>query len=92
MVAAYDAAAPAAVAVVRVRRDRGIGLRRQALNVSTDHAAGENDWDLVELGYLDPGRLADQVLPYGPDAVVLDPPEAVEAVVRRLQTLVGATE
>jgi predicted DNA-binding transcriptional regulator YafY len=77
--------------VVRVRRGRGIGLRRQALNISADHAHGaDGDWDLVELGYLDPARLADQVLPYGADVVVVDPPEAVEAVTHRLHALVSA--
>jgi len=86
LVAAYDAAAPSAVAVVRVRVGRGVGLRRQALNVS----AGPEGWDVVELAYPDVERLADEVLPYGADAVVVDPPEAVEAIVRRLRQLVGA--
>ena len=83
VVAAYDKAAPSALAVVRVRRDRGLGLRRVAVNTR----AGPDGWDVVELTYPDPERLADQVLPYGADAVVMDPPEAVEAVVRRLRAL-----
>jgi predicted DNA-binding transcriptional regulator YafY len=41
----------------------------------------------VQVTYGDAERLADLVLPYGRDAVVLDPPEAVEVVVRRLRRL-----
>jgi predicted DNA-binding transcriptional regulator YafY len=37
--------------------------------------------------YADPQRLADQVLPYGADAVVLDPVEVVDVVVHRLEAL-----
>jgi proteasome accessory factor B len=84
LVSSYDAASPAAVAVMRVRQGKGLGLRRRAVNVS----AGPPGWDVVEVTYPDPGRLADQVLPYGADVVVLEPPEAVDAVVGRLQSLV----
>jgi proteasome accessory factor B len=87
LVATYDAAAPVAVAVIRVRPDRCVGLRRQAINISE----GPDGWDVIEVSYPDTERLADQVLPYGADAVVTDPPEAVAAVVRRLRALAGAT-
>ena len=86
LVAAYDAASPASVAVMRIRSGKGLGLRRRAVNVS----AGPPGWDVVEVSYPDTGRLTDQVLPYGADVVVLEPPEAVEAVVARLQQLVEA--
>src|SRR4051812_30896726 len=86
VVAAYDAAAPASVALVRVRRDRCLGLRRQAVNTSRV----DDDWDLVELSFHDAQRLAESVLPYGVDAVVVEPPEAVDAVVTRLTALAGA--
>src|SRR4051812_16321767 len=85
LVAAYDAASPASIAVVRVRQGKGLGLRRRAVNVS----AGPQGWDVVEVTYPDTDRLADQVLPYGADVVVLEPPEAVDAVVSRLQVLAG---
>jgi predicted DNA-binding transcriptional regulator YafY len=85
LVSTYDAASPAAVAVIRVREGKGLGLRRRAVNVS----AGPAGWDVIELTYPDAGRLADQVLPYGADAVVLEPADAVEAVVQRLQALAG---
>ena len=86
LVSSYDAASPAAVAVVRVREGKGLGLRRRAVNVS----AGPPGWDVVEVTYPDTGRLADQVLPYGADVVVLEPPDAVDAVVARLQSLAEA--
>jgi proteasome accessory factor B len=41
----------------------------------------------VELGFTDPERLADRVTGFGADAVVLSPPAAREAVVRRLRGL-----
>jgi len=87
LVASYDAAAPASVAVLQVRADKGLGLRRRAVNVS----AGPAGWDLVEVAYPDVERLADQLLPYGADVVVLEPPEAVATVVARLRALAGAT-
>jgi proteasome accessory factor B len=86
LVAAYDTAAPASVAVLRVRTGRGLGIRRQALNLS----AGPPGWDVVEITYPDTGRLVDQVLPYGADVVVQEPPEAVDAVAGRLRALAEA--
>ncbi|HEU5034995.1 MAG TPA: YafY family protein [Mycobacteriales bacterium] len=86
LVAAYDAAAPASVAVLRVRAGKGLGLRRLALNLSADHDR-DSGWDRVELSYLDPQRLADLVLPYGADVIVLEPADAVEAVLSRLRSL-----
>lgn len=83
LVAAYDTAAPASVAVLRVRAGRGLGLRRQALNTSS----GPAGWDVIEIAYPDTGRLVDQLLPYGADVVVQEPQEAVDAVVARLRAL-----
>jgi len=86
LVAAYDAASPAAVALVQVRQGKGLGLRRRAVTVKD----GPPGWDVVEVTFPDLERLAENVLPYGADVVVLEPAEAVDAVVQRLQTLVGA--
>jgi predicted DNA-binding transcriptional regulator YafY len=86
LVSSYDAASPASVAVVQVREGKGLGLRRRAVNVS----AGPAGWDVVEVAYPDTERLVDQVLPYGADVVVLEPSDAVEAVVQRLEALAGS--
>ncbi|MBV9292491.1 MAG: YafY family transcriptional regulator [Frankiales bacterium] len=85
LVEAYDAAAPSNVAQVQVRSGRCLGLRRLARS-STPAADG---WDELTISYGDAERLADQVLPFGSDAVVRAPDEAVEAVVRRLRALAG---
>ena len=85
LVAAYDASAPSSVARVRVRAGRCLGLRRLARATRP----GSDGWDEVELAYPDAERLADQVLPYGADAVVVEPTEVVETVVRRLRAVAG---
>ncbi|MBA3620077.1 MAG: WYL domain-containing protein, partial [Acidothermales bacterium] len=61
------------------------GLRRAATAVRAA-AAG---WDEADLGYADPEALADEIVGYGADVVVLDPPEARAAVVRRLRAVAG---
>lgn len=72
---------PRATARVRLRAGAGWALRREATSVTPDG----DGWDLLELGFADPDRLADRVTGYGNDAVVLAPPEARDAVVARLQ-------
>jgi len=78
---------PQRTAVVRVRQGSGWELRRAALGVDDDGGG----WDRVQVGFSDPERLADRVTGLGADAVVLSPPEAREAVVRRLEALVEAS-
>ena len=87
IVASYDRAAPRSAAHVRVRSGRGHGLRQAAGEVTSD----SGDWDVLEISFADVERLADLVLPYGADAVAVDPPELVEAVVRRLRAMVEVT-
>ena len=74
---------PRHTARVRLRAGTGGALRREAVSVTSQDAG----WDLVELGYSDPERFADRVTGYGADAVVLEPDEARNAVVRRLEAL-----
>jgi proteasome accessory factor B len=74
---------PRRTARLRLRRGAGGELRRAA-RTTTPLADG---WDLVELGYSDPERLADRVVGFGADAVLLEPAEARSAVVRRLRAL-----
>ena len=87
-VASMAADEPRAVATVRLRAGAGWELRREATARRPDDA--EEGWDVVEIGFSDPERLADRVAGYGADAVVLGPPEARAAVVRRLRALVSS--
>lgn len=76
---------PRSLARVRLRTAAGWALRREAHEVHPDGAG----WDIVVLGYSDPERFAERVAGFGADAVVLDPPQARNAVVRRLRALAG---
>jgi proteasome accessory factor B len=86
LVSESDPPGAAVLARVKVRRDRAIGLRRQAV----DQVDGGDGWEILSLPYADSQRLADQILGYGADVVVLSPAEARDTVVRRLQALVEA--
>jgi proteasome accessory factor B len=85
LVAANDPRDTGAQARVKVRHDHAIGLRRQTIDISH-----EEGWDIITVPCPDPYRLAEQVLGYGPDAVLLSPPEARDIVVRRLEALATA--
>jgi proteasome accessory factor B len=87
LVAANDPRDTGAQARVKVRHDHAIGLRRQTIDVSH-----EGDWDILTVPCPDPHRLAEQVLAYGADAIVLSPAEAREAVVRGLKALTEASQ
>jgi proteasome accessory factor B len=65
---------------VRVRVGTCAGLRR---GVRSTTPAGEG-WEVLEIAYADPTRLAGRLAQYGPDAVVDGPDEVREAVVRHL--------
>ena len=71
-------------AVLRVRSGAGVGLRRHAVSVCADEA-GPPGWDLVTIRFADVGSFADYAARFGPDAVVLDPPDLREAVIARLK-------
>ncbi len=77
---------PTTVARVRVRQGSCWELRGAATEVSPDSQPG---WDVLTLTYGDPGRFADRVTAYGPDAVVVEPDEARTAVIARLTALAG---
>ncbi|HVV76859.1 MAG TPA: YafY family protein [Mycobacteriales bacterium] len=87
LVSATDQPQSDALARVKVRHDRAMGLRRQTIDVADDG----DGWDVVTVPCPDPHRLAEQVLSYGSDAVILSPAEARDAIVSRLRTLVEAT-
>jgi proteasome accessory factor B len=74
--------APERTAVLRVRSGSGVGLRRRAVSARADSEPG---WDLVTTRFADVGWFADYAASFGPDAVVLDPPDLRDAVIRRLK-------
>src|ERR1700742_57037 len=74
-------------ALLRVRTAGGVGLRRHAVSVQPDESAP--GWDLVPTRFADLGWFADYAASFGPDAVVLDPPDLREAVIRRLKGLLA---
>ncbi|MBP2703694.1 WYL domain-containing protein [Microbispora sp. RL4-1S] len=69
------------VALVRVRQGTCLGLRHAAQAVRP----GPEGWDEVEVAFTDAERLASWMASLGADAVVIDPPDAREAVIRRLK-------
>jgi len=71
-------------AVLRVRSGGGVGLRQHAVSVRADED-GPPGWDLVTTRFADVGSFADYAASFGPDAVVLDPPDLREAVIARLK-------
>jgi predicted DNA-binding transcriptional regulator YafY len=79
--------APERRARLRVRAGRAADLRRHAPLVERGA-----DADVLELGYGEPGRLVDRIAAYGADVVVLDPPEARQAMTDHLRELVGSRQ
>jgi proteasome accessory factor B len=77
-----SAPAPERIAVLRVRSGTGVRLRQHAVSVRADDTPG---WDLVTTRFADVGWFADNAAWFGPDVVVLDPPDLREAVIRRLK-------
>ncbi|MER7473864.1 WYL domain-containing protein, partial [Micromonospora sp. NPDC000018] len=69
-------------ATVLAAPGRAAGLRRWAVGVT----AGP-DGDRLVLPYADVDVLAGQLVGYGPDVRVLDPPEVREAVIQRLKEI-----
>jgi proteasome accessory factor B len=69
-------------ASLRVRSDAGLALHRWG-QVTPDPA--RPGWDQVSIAYSDPDWYAGYLASYGPDVVVLEPPELREAVIRRLK-------
>ena len=68
-------------AVLKVRADAGFGLRRWASEVAPDG----DGWDRVTVSFADVPWYADHLASFGPDVVVLEPPDLREAVIRRLK-------
>jgi proteasome accessory factor B len=71
-------------ALLRVRSGGGVGLRQHAVSVRPDET-DPTSWDLVTTRFGGVGSFADFIAKFGPDAVVLDPPDLREAVIARLK-------
>jgi predicted DNA-binding transcriptional regulator YafY/transcriptional regulator with XRE-family HTH domain len=71
-------------AVLRVRSGTGFGLRRSAFWVRADNGPDGKGRDLVATRFAEIGDFAEYAASFGPDVVVLDPPELRAAVVARL--------
>jgi proteasome accessory factor B len=78
-----DGAGDRLTATLRVRSGAAVGLRRRALSVVPVDA----EWDVVELLFPDIERLADEVVAYGGEVVVVEPAEARAAIVARLRAV-----
>jgi len=77
---------PRESATVRVRAGTAAPLRRRA----SRSRPVDDGWTELELAYASGQTLADELLSYGPDVVVVAPPEVRESVVRQLSALAGA--
>lgn len=75
---------PEEAAVLRIRAGRGQSLRRLAEKVTP---LGDG-LDEVEIRYSSRWELASEVASYGPDVVVMSPPDVREAVILRLTAAV----
>jgi proteasome accessory factor B len=76
---------PTSKAVLRLREGAAYRLRHRALSVRPDGAG----WDLADVPYTSAEALAEEVVPLGQDALVIEPEPVRSAVVRRLQILAG---
>jgi proteasome accessory factor B len=69
-------------AILRVRADAGSALRRWG---QASPEADRPGWDRVSIAYSDTDWYAGYLASFGPDVVVLEPPELREAVIARLK-------
>ncbi|TWP36863.1 helix-turn-helix transcriptional regulator [Leekyejoonella antrihumi] len=67
-------------AVLRVRAGAGNALRRRARTRSEV----DDDWSQLDVDFADAEMFADEIAEFGPAVRVIDPPELIDAVVRRL--------
>ncbi len=87
-VAGHAGGAPERDARVRVAPGRAGDLRREATAVEPRPGG----WDELTVPYADAERLAESVVGYGADVVVVDPPEVRDAVVARLRAVLEQSE
>ncbi len=83
LVSSLAPARPHSAATVRVRTGKGGSLRRQA----TASQPVTTEWTEIVVPYASGSSLAEELVSYGPDVIVLAPDELRTSVVRRLVTL-----
>jgi proteasome accessory factor C len=78
---------PLRSAVVDVRNDRLLGLRKRAEPAAVGTAGGRPDdgWDRLAVPYRDAELLGEELASYGPNARVVGPEDLVTSVRRRLE-------
>jgi proteasome accessory factor B len=81
---------PQRSATLLVRSGSGQTLRRRATSVTP--SASPDGRDVLVLEFDDPEYFAQELVPYGPAALVADPPDLREAVVRRLEAVLSSAE
>jgi proteasome accessory factor B len=79
--------APAEAALLRIKAGRGQSLRRLAQKVTPL----DEETDEVEIRYSSWWELASEVASYGPDVVVVSPPDVRAAVIERLRAAARGT-
>ena len=67
-----------------MRSGAGVGLRQHAVSVRAGDS-GTPGWDLVTTRFGDVGSFAEYAAWFGPDVVVIDPPDLRDAVIARLK-------
>jgi proteasome accessory factor B len=88
---AFDWGEPPAeprTATVRLRTGAAQGLRRW----TTDVRPVDGRWDEARLRFWDLDRFAPTLARFGPDVVVLDPPDLREAVIQQLKAVLAVTQ
>ena len=68
-------------AVLKVRHKAGFGLRRWAREITPD----TEGWDRVTVSFADVPWYAGDIAWFGPDVIVIEPPDLREAVINRLK-------
>jgi proteasome accessory factor B len=91
IVHSFEDATPVGTAQVRVADGTGGGLRRQAVGEPVPDPDFDG-WVRLEVPFRDIGSLVDDVVGYGPNAVVVGPPEARRAARDRLVGAIGSGE
>jgi proteasome accessory factor B len=70
-------------ATVRLRRGAAAGIRRWAVDIRR----GDDEWDLAELTFSEVDKLADYLAGCADDVVVVEPPDARDAMIQHLKAV-----